>query len=216
MDPLRFAIAAVPLGSYLLLLGLLNLRTRPVLVTGAADLATLGMALTGLIFVGPIALFRPDAATVELGDFVWLFLLAFYWLWVTLAAMLCRPRLVVYNLSAEELRPVLSEAVRKLDGSGRWAGESLVLPQIGVNCHLDTFAWMRNTSLIASGGRQDLAGWRRLGRSVERALRGVAIRPNPRGWLLLGAGVALVAAAMLRLTADPRAVAVSWGQLFAF
>lgn len=216
MDPLRFAIAAAPLSAYLILLGLVNLQRRPVLVTGAGDLGALGAALTGLAFVGPIALFRPDAATTELGDFVWLFLLAFYLLWVTLITMLCRPRLVVYNLSAEELRPVLSEVVRNLDDAGRWAGDSLTLPTIGVNGYVDAFAWMRNTSFIAGGGRQDLAGWRKLSRGLERALRGVATRPNQRGWLLLGAGIALLAAAVGGLVGDPEAVATAWAQVFAF
>ncbi len=216
MDPLRFAIVAVPLAAYLILLGLVNLRRRPTLATGGGDLGALGVALGGLAFVGPIALFRPDAATVELGNYVWLFLAAFYLLWVTLTAMLCRPRLVVYNLSAEELRPVLSEAVRNLDSAGRWAGDNLTLPTIGVHGYVEPFAWMRNTSFIAGGGRQDLAGWRRLNRVVERALRGVVTRPNPRGWLLLGAGVAILAAAVVGLVGDATRVTTAWGQVFAF
>jgi hypothetical protein len=216
MDPLRFAIAAVPLAAYLILLGVVNLRRRPTLATGGSDLGAMGAAVGGLAFVGPIALFRPDAATVELGNFVWLFLTAFYLLWVTLAAMLCRPRLVVYNLSAEELRPVLSEAVQNLDSAGRWAGDNLTLPTIGVHGYVDGFAWMRNTSFIAGGGKQDLAGWRRLNRVVERALRGVTTRPNQRGWLLLGAGIALLAAATVGLASDPRSVATAWTQVFAF
>jgi hypothetical protein len=216
MDPLRFAIAAVPLAAYLILLGVVNLRRRPLLATGGGDLGALGVALSGLVFIGPIALFRPDAATVELGNFVWLFLAAFYLLWVTLAAMLCRPRLVVYNLSAEELRLVLSEAVRNLDNAGRWAGDNLTLPTIGVHGYVEAFAWMRNTSFIAGGGRQDLAGWRRLNRVVERSLRGVDTRPNPRGWLLLGAGIAMLAAATVGLASDPAGVAMAFDQVFAF
>lgn len=216
MDPLRFAIAACPLAAYLIMLGVINLRPRPLLVTGSGDLATMGAALTGIAFVGPIALFRPEAATGELGNYVWLFLLAFYWLWVTLAVMLCRPRLVVYNLSAEELRPVLAEAVRQLDGSGRWAGDSVSLSKLGVQFHVDSLAWMRNTSLIATGGRQDLDGWRRLARSVDRTLRGVSTSSNPRGWMLLAAGVTLQGAILWRLLGDPQKVATAWGNLFGF
>lgn len=216
MDPLRFAIAAAPLAAYLILLGLVNLRGRPLLVTGGGDLATLGVALTGVAFVGPLSLFRPEEATVELGDYVWLFLLAFYWLWVTLITMVCRPRLVVYNLTAEELRPVLSQAARQADPTCRWAGESLTLPGIGVHLHLDSFSWMRNTSLVASGGQQDLAGWRRLTKSVERALRGIENRPNRWGPAMLLAGAGLLSVAILRMAADPPAVAVALQQLFAF
>lgn len=216
MDPLRFAIAVVPLAAYLILIGLVNSRRRPVVVTGAGDLATLGFALTGVALIGPISLFRPEAATSELGNYVWLFLLAFYWLWITLIVMLCRPRLVVYNLSADELRPILSDALRQLDESGRWAGTSLSLPTIGVQAHLDTLAWMRNTSLVSSGGRQDLAGWRRLSRFIERSLRGREIRTAGRGAGLVGTGVGLLVVVIARLTADPAVVAASWDQILAF
>lgn len=216
MDPLRFAIAASPLAAYLILLGLVNLRRRPLLVTGGGDLATLGVALTGVAFVGPIALFRPDEATVELGDFVWLFLLAFYWLWLTLFVMVCRPRLVVYNVTAEELRPVLSQAARQVDPTCRWAGPSLTLPGVGVEAHLDSFAWLRNTSLVASGGQQDLAGWRRLTKTLERSLREAETRPNRRGPVLLTAGGGLLLAVVLRMAASPEAVAIAMRQLFAF
>lgn len=216
IEPLRFAIAVVPIASYLILLGLVNLRRRPVVVTGAGDLAALGIALTGVAFVGPIALFRPETATAELGNFVWLFLLAFYWLWVALIVMLCRPRLVIYNVSSEELRPVLSDVMRQLDAAGRWAGDNVSLPGLGVQVHLDGFPWMRNTSLVASGGRQDLSGWRRFGRGVERALRMAATTPNPRGWLFLGAGIALVLVAIVRMASDPVGVGEAWRQVFAY
>lgn len=216
MDPLRFAIAASPLAAYLILLGLVNLRRRPLLVTGAGDLAALGVALSGVAFVGPISLFRPEDATAELGNFVWLFLLAFYWLWLTLIVMVCRPRLVIYNLTAEELRPVLSQTARQVDATCRWAGEGLSLPARGVNVHIDSFSWMRNTSLVASGGTQDLAGWTRLTKAVERALRNVESRPSRWGPTMLVAGGGLLGTAILRMAADPPAVAIALRQLFAF
>lgn len=222
MDPLRFAVAVVPIAAYLILIGLINSRRRPVVVTGGGDLATLGLALTGLALVGPISLFRPEAATAEMGNYVWLLMLSCYVLGVVLVVMLCRPRLVIYNLPAEELRPILSEAIRHLDGSGRWAGESLSLPTLGVQAHIDSLAWMRNTSLIASGGRQDLAGWRRLGRSVERSLRGseqkaVGTQETSavgRGAALIGIGTGLLLVAIIRLSADPDGVAIAWRQIF--
>ena len=113
-DPLRLTIALVPLASYGLLIGLLNARRRPFLTTGGADLAALAAALSGLILVGPIELFRPEAASAEFGSYVWLFLLVFYWLCVWLAVLLAKPRLVVYNVTIDELRPVLAETARTI------------------------------------------------------------------------------------------------------
>ena len=110
VDPLRLAIALVPVGAYVLVLALVNARRRPFLTSGGCDLAALGVALSGLMFVGPLELFRPEAATREFGNYIWLFLLSLYWLGLLLALLVARPRLVVYNISSEELRPVLVEA----------------------------------------------------------------------------------------------------------
>ena len=79
VDPFRLAIALVPVASYMLLLGLLNLRRRPFLTSGGCDLAALGVALSGLMFFGPMELFRPEAATRSFGNYIWLFLLLFYY-----------------------------------------------------------------------------------------------------------------------------------------
>jgi hypothetical protein len=83
-----------------------------------------------------------------------------------------------------------------------------------VQAHLDSLSWMRNTSLVANGGRQELAGWRRLAKGLERALRDAPTRPNPHGWSLAGLGAGLTLAAALRLAADPTGVVESWRLFF--
>lgn len=216
MDPLRLAIALVPLSAYLLLVGLINLRRRPVLVAGANDLAVLGTALSGLVFVGPIELFRPEHATVQLGAYVWGLLLGLYWLAISLASMVMRPSLVVYNISLEELRPALADAVAQVDPSGRWAGDNLVLPRLGVQLHLDSFASMRNASLVSSGGQQDLIGWYRLRRALGRSLAAIRVAPNPRGVGMVVAALLLMLMSVVQLTAAPAAVARAWHELLNF
>jgi hypothetical protein len=57
MDPLHVAIALGPLATYLLVLGVLNLSSRPLLTTGGRDAAALAMAIAGLMVVGPMELF---------------------------------------------------------------------------------------------------------------------------------------------------------------
>ena len=158
LDPFRLSIALVPLAAYLLLLALVNLRRRPFLTSGGSDLAALGVALTGMAFVGPLELFRPEAATAEFGNFIWPIMVVFYWLWVLLVVLAGRPRLVVYNVSTDELHPVLAEAASRLDADSRWAGNSLSLPNLGVQLHLESFDLMRNVSLASSGSRQNLDG----------------------------------------------------------
>lgn len=216
MDPLRFAIVAAPLSAYFILFGLIHLRRRPLVVTGVGDLATLGAALTGLVLVGPISLFRPEAATAQFGDLIWLFLVALYWLWLALIAMLCRPRLVIYNLSPSELRPAVAGAIMQLDSEARWAGTSLVLPGLGVQLHLDALPWLHNTSLVSSGGDQDPAGWRRLARALDRALRNVETKPKPQAQFFFVMGALMLGATIVRLVGDPEAVMVAWNQFTAF
>jgi hypothetical protein len=215
-DPLRLAIALVPLAAYCVLLGLINARRRPFITTGGCDLAALGAALSGLILVGPIELFRPEAASAEFGGYVWLFLLVFYWLWVWLAVLIGRPRLVVYNIRGEELRPVLAEVARKLDSHARWAGDSLSLPTLGVTLHIECFEIMRHCSLVSSGGKQDMEGWQRVSAELRTELATLGVSPNPRALGLMLAATALFAVSVLHMLNHPHEVAQAVNEMTSF
>ncbi len=201
IDPFRLAIAVIPLAAYLLVIGLLNARRRPFLTSGGCDLTALGLSISGLLFVGPMELFRPESATRSFGNYIWLFLLFFYWLGLLLSVLLARPRLVVYNISAEELHPMLAQMAAQLDQSARWAGNQLSMPTIGVHLHIDRLDLMRNVSLVSSGGRQSIEGWRRVSRELSIALVKVRVKVNPRaiGFVLLSATLMTIAVAHLWL-----------------
>ena len=216
VDPLRLSIALVPLAAYMLLLSLVNLRRRPFLTSGGSDLAALGVALSGLAFVGPLELFRPEAATNEFGNFIWPVLLVFYWLWVLLVVLVVRPRLVVYNVSIEELHPVIAEAASRLDPDSRWAGNSLALPNLGVYLHLESFDLMRNVSLASSGSRQNLDGWRELSRALATSLKPVRVKPNPRGVGFLLLAVLLMSGSLMSLVNHPKELAYAVEEVFAY
>ena len=206
-DPLRLSIALVPLAAYCLLIAWVNARRKPLFTTGGADLAALCAALSGLVLVGPIELFRPEAASTEYGNYVWIFLLVFYWLCVWLIVLLGKPRLVVYNVSLEELRPVLAEAARSLDEQARWAGDSLVLPTLGVQLHMESFEFMRHISLISSGATQSIAGWRRLAWQLHLRLEPLRVEPNPRALGLVLFALGLFIASTSHMLANPQLVA---------
>jgi hypothetical protein len=216
LDPFRVAVALLPVAAYLLLVGLVNLRRRPFLISGGSDLAALGLALSGLAFIGPLDLLRPEPATAEFGNFIWLVLLAFYWLWLVLIVLLARPRLVVYNTSIEELHPLLAEAASRLDSEARWAGHSLALPQLGVQLHLESFDLMRNVSLVSSGGQQSLDGWRRLARELTASLRRLRVKPNPRGLVIVAVSLLLIAASVSQMLRHPVELAVAVKEVFAY
>ncbi len=215
-DPLRLAIAFVPLASYCFLLGLINARRCPFLTTGGSDLAALGAALSGFVLVGPIELFRPEAASAEYGSYVWAFLLVFYWLSIWLTVLLLRPRLVVYNISEEELRPVLAEAARAIDSQARWAGESLSLPTVGVQLHLESFELMRHVTLIASGTKQNLAGWRRLTHQLYEQLQPLRVSPNPRALGLILLALLLLASSTAHMLSHPQRLAQAMQEILTY
>jgi hypothetical protein len=216
VDPFRLAIALIPVAAYVLLLGLVNLRRRPFLTSGGSDLTALGIALSGLMFVGPLELFRPEAATRSFGNYIWLFLVLFYWLWLVLIVLLSRPRLVIYNISAEELHSILAEAAARLDPAARWAGNQLSLPGLGVQLHLDSLDLMRNVSLVSSGSRQNIDGWRRLARELAPALRTIRVKSNPRAIGFLAVSLALFTICVTQLLSRPDALMQAMNEVFAY
>jgi hypothetical protein len=206
MDAFRLCVALGPLAIYFLLLGGLNLLRRPFLTTGARDTAALGVAVAGFIIVGPVELFLPHQAW---GSFVWLFwllLIAFYGLGLTLVVLIGRPRLVVYNISIDEFRPVLAEVIESLDADARWAGNSLVLPRLSVQLHMDSLAAMRNVTLTATGDHQSYTGWRTLERALAAALADVEVAPNPGGVVLTVCAMIAMLFVGVKLIADPQAI----------
>lgn len=215
-DPLRLAIALVPLAAYGLVLGILNARRRPFLTTGGADLAALGAALTGLVLIGPIELFQPDPDAARIGNYVTLFLLLLYWLCLWLTVLLARPRLVIFNISGEELRPILAETARTIDSQARWAGDSLSLPTLGVQLHVEMFEIMRHASLVASGEKQDLAGWRKLAGELHQHLEPLQVGSNPRALGIVLVAIALLSASMAHILAHPQLVAQAVEEMLSY
>jgi hypothetical protein len=207
MHSFSYCVAFGPLALYLVLLGLTNLRRRPLLVNGSRELAALGVALVGLLIVGPMQLFVPDATALRFGWLVWPLLLSFYGLSLTLWALVARPRLVIFNIRSAELRPILSELALALDADARWAGDSLALPQMGVQLRLESFPSMRNVSLVANSDSQSFSGWRRLERSLRSVLKTVEVGPNPRGVGMLIAGLLILTSLVYQAIADPQAIA---------
>jgi hypothetical protein len=198
-DPFTLCLGLGPVAIYLLLLGAINLSRRPFLVSGTRDCAAMALACAGLVII----------ASIRLGAYVWLLLISLYVLIVILLLLMFRPRLVIYNISADELRPILAELVAELDREARWAGDGLALPGLGVQLHLESLPAMRNVSLVSSGPSQNPQGWRRLELALAAALGPVEVPRNRRAVTLLSAAAILVAFLVLSVSRDPQAVAQS-------
>jgi hypothetical protein len=206
IDALHLCIALGPLAVYLLLVGMINLSRRPFLTTGARDVAAIGVAISGFIAAGPMELFLPEAAADRFGPYVWLLLLAFYGLCLTLLVLMMRPRLVIYNANPEQLRSILSEVVNELDSDARWAGDSLVLPQLGVQMHVEPFGAMRNAQLVAAGPRQSYTGWRRLELALAKTLKATKAARNPQGYIMIAIGALMIGMITYTTISDPTTV----------
>ena len=120
--------------------------------------------------------------------------------------LMLRPRLVIYNISADKLRPILADVVARLDADARWAGDSLVLPNLGVQLSIDNFLTMRNVSLKSVGGNQDLHGWHRLEQRLTVALSQEKVSRNPRGLGLFFAGLLILGGLSMAIARDPQAI----------
>jgi len=168
--------ALIPLAGYMLALAALHLRRRPSTLSGSWDLLLLVAGIVGLVVAGPLALLQPVA-----GDTIWAgatLLLAAGLLFAGLL-LAARPRLVVYNITPEQLRPVVAEVVKSLDPGSRWAGETAALPGRGIQVHLDGRGAMRSVSLVALGGKTSAEGWAEFSRRMRQAVGGIRVRRSP-------------------------------------
>ena len=204
MDPVSLTIAFLPLALYLLLLAAINLGRRPRVLSGGEDAALLCMGLLGMVIVGPMNLFLPDAAATRFGPYVWWLLIAFYGLCVLLYLLVSRPRLVVFNVPLERLRETLVAVAARVDSSAVVTGDALVMPNLGMQLHLEPSTSMRTVTLVAIGDRQSLAGWSRLKRELRRELRSVEVSPNPRGFSFVAVGLLMLVWPIYQLVQMPR------------
>ena len=208
MDPLHLCLALGSLAAYLLVIGLVNLSRRPRVTSGGRDLAALCLVgLCGFVIAGPMELFLPEAAANRFGLVVWPVLLVLYVLLVTFLVLMTRPRLVIYNITVDQLRPILADLVAELDGDARWAGDSLSLPQLGVQLHIESSGAMRNVQLVASGPVQNYAGWWRLEKALVAALRQTRSPIHPLGIGLVLLGLVIFGGILAWTTLQPEQIA---------
>jgi hypothetical protein len=206
MDPLHLAIAFLPLALYLLVLGAIHLRGTPKVWSGAFDTAALAAAVSGLFVAGPMDLFLPSASPLS-GVWLWLLMLALYALLITLWNLLARPRLVVFNVAVDQLKPVLTEVAGRLDGDFQSTGDTYLLPRLGLQFHLERYLPLHNISLVAIGDEQSISSWRKLRMELSAALAPVRSASRLPGYAFVAVGLAMFVLPLWQLArADRNAV----------
>lgn len=180
IGPMEIAAVVAPVAIYFLVLGLLNSRPHPQLLSGRMDFAILTVALSPLLLLpltGWLGVSAGALAAVAcvLGG----------------AALLLAPRgrnWVVYNVHASEARSAVAGALRKLglefrDAEGGYAMD-------GASVKVGAFAPLRNATIRLLGGDRKLA--RRFEKALGEVLRSYEVQTSPMAVSLL-----LVATAML-------------------
>lgn len=178
---LRLTTIMVPVAVYFLLLGLLNSRRHPQVLTGRRDFLLLSAALgpvailPALHFVGVSVLTVGAAAALA-----------------TAAVLLLAPRgntWVIYNVSSASARSAVARALDAM-GGGEEDAEGFCLAQGSARIYLSSFPLLRNVTLRLEGGEKQLAA--RFESCMVQSLARMQVETSP-----MAAGLLLVAMAMI-------------------
>ena len=163
IEPFAIVLAFLPLIGYLLLLGSARVLGRVIVTTGGRDIAALGIAISGFVAAGPAELFFPNAAATVFGPWVWVALITFYALLVSLVALTSPPRLVIYGRTPEELIDPLLFAARQIDPKAEILdGLKVRLPDTAVHFRLEGYHNADHAQVIAFESNVPVRIWEKL------------------------------------------------------
>ncbi len=203
MPALHFAIAAIPVAIYFLLVGVLRLRQHPLVTTGWRDTLTLGIAASGFVAIGPMQLFFPSQAASRWHAWVWLALFLLYLLGLMMLLLSSKPRLIAYGMDERQFHATLLEAARQIDSNATWNGEVIDLPQSGMQLAREASGATRVQQVVHVGMLNNIQDWLRLEKAFVALGSKTLCAPSMAGWPFVLAGGLLLAAAIAPLLSDP-------------
>jgi hypothetical protein len=199
----KFAVAVIPVAIYLILIGFLRSRRRPLVTSGWRDTLTLCIAAAGFVAVGPMQLFTPPQAVDHWRMWVWVMLFGLYALAVVQILLSCRPRLIAYGLNAEQFRELLLRAARQVDSQAYWSADVLCLPLSAIQLAMEPTGSQRVHQVVHVGSLRNLDHWIQLERNFVQMGGLVECERSLAGWTLLAIGSLLLIATVLPLISDP-------------
>ncbi len=203
MSLIHFAIAALPVAVYLILIGGLRLRKRPLVTTGWRDTLTLAIAASGLVAIGPMQLFFPAQAAARWHSWVWLALFVLYVLGIALILLSCKPRLIAYGMDESQFRDTLATAAEQIDLGAMWTGDVLSMPNSGIQLAIEPSGAARVHQVVHVGLLNNLQDWLRLEKAFVKSGSEVNCPRSAAGWSLVISGTLLLAIAVTPLISDP-------------
>lgn len=187
LDSFTQLVILLPLGCYFLVIGIMNSRRSPWIVSGTRDFFALALGCTGLFLLGPFSLFFPQSAFNLMGGWVWLALFILYLLIVTLIALALRPRLLVYSVDSSSFVQRFHQLLIQLDPNTQWAGTSFHCPQLSVEGYVESRSTESVAQIIGSNRDQDLLNWMRLQRLLQQEMRQwTNTRKQFSSWIVVG------------------------------
>lgn len=201
-DPLRFAMAMLPLAAYANVLGLLRLRRCPTVLSGAVDFVLLGLALVGIVAIGPMELFFPRAAYSLLGGWVWIILIALYFFMVMLIALHTPPHIVVYGLDLPELKQIVQQVLLENQLKSDWLGNLVEIHDLGVRANLDSAGKASISQIQSAGKEQSLQGWFTLEQLIVQKTSAMALSHRRQGWIWLSTSLLMFGLAAVLMASD--------------
>ena len=89
-----------------------------------------------------------------------------------------------------------------------------MLPNLGVQLHVEPVSATRNAELISNGPNQNYSGWRALEIALTQALRRTTNSPNPYAIFPLGFGLLMAVMVAVLTFSNPGMVAQSLIDMF--
>ena len=178
--PMGIAAVVAPVALYFLVLGLLNSRAHPQLLSGRMDFAILTIAISPLLLLPMLNWLGLSPAFAAAAIAV-----------VGVGALILVPRgqtWVLYNVQGEQARTAVASALRRMGLEAQFQEGAYLLD--GARVLVSGFSPLRNATIRLLGGDKSLA--RRFERALWDVLRGYEVQASPMAVSLL-----LVAAAML-------------------
>jgi hypothetical protein len=180
---MHLATVVVPVAIYFLILGLLNSRKHPQLITGRQDIVLLAAALSPALVLplsdylgGPaLAMLAVALAALAVG---------------TLARGTASGSYVVYNLTHQQAQQALERALAALNIRYDCQGRRINLPDHEAYLEVSSFALLRNVSIRMRQGSPDLC--RRLAAQLGGVLGGIEAQTSS-----MAVGLLIVATALL-------------------
>ncbi len=180
----RVATVVVPLAVYFLVLGLLNTRRTPQILTGRLDFALLITAMSPLFALPVLHWVGISRMSIVAACGV-----------VACGILVLAPRgrtWVIYNASPDEAHRAVTAALRALGHSCRKVGRGVLrIGDGGQRVHMTPFPLLRNVSIRFDGSDRTGAAF---GRELTRELSGVQAEPRATAVALLVVAVGMMVA----------------------